>query len=61
MQAYTGARAAFMAGVQGERQRPPARLATYPLFHVSGLSTTVGCVVTGAKSVWPLGRFDAGR
>ena len=61
MQSYGGARGAFLAGVTGGGgAEPPVRLATYPLFHVSGLSNAVGCVMQGAKSVWPLGRFDAG-
>ena len=62
MQAYTAARAGYLAGVQagGGQTVPPTRLATYPLFHVSGLSNIVGCVATGAKSVWPLGRFEPG-
>jgi hypothetical protein len=34
------------------------RLAVFPLFHVSGLSTVVGGVEVGSKSVWLLGRFD---
>ena len=64
MQSYGGMRAAFLAsggraGMTGGGE-PPVRLATYPMFHVSGLSNAVGCVMQGAKSVWPLGRFDAG-
>ncbi len=71
MQPYSAARAMFLAGVtpgdaaakgvSGSDRLPPTRLAVYPLFHVSGLSTIVGCVALGAKSVWPLGRFDPGR
>jgi len=60
MQSYGGARGAFLAGITGGGGEPPVRLATYPMFHVSGLSNAVGCVMQGAKSVWPLGRFDAG-
>jgi acyl-CoA synthetase (AMP-forming)/AMP-acid ligase II len=67
MQGYGGLRGAFVAtggfptsGARGGGSEPPVRLATYPLFHVSGLSNAVGCVMQGAKSVWPLGRFDAG-
>jgi long-chain acyl-CoA synthetase len=37
---------------------PTVRLAPYPLFHVSGMSMAVSTVMTGAPTVWPLGRFD---
>jgi long-chain acyl-CoA synthetase len=37
---------------------PPVRLAPYPLFHVSGMSMAVSTVMSGAPTVWPLGRFD---
>ena len=57
-QSFTGARSAAMAGRTAPSGPPPVRLAPYPLFHVSGLSMSVGSVMTGAKSVWPLGRFD---
>jgi long-chain acyl-CoA synthetase len=40
---------------------PPTRLAVFPLFHVSGMSATVACMLNGATTVWPLGRFDPGR
>jgi acyl-CoA synthetase (AMP-forming)/AMP-acid ligase II len=40
-------------------ERPPVvRLAPYPLFHVSGMSMAVSTVMSGAPTVWPLGRFD---
>jgi long-chain acyl-CoA synthetase len=57
-QSFTGARGAALAGRTAATGPPPVRLAPYPLFHVSGLSMVVGSVMTGAKSVWPLGRFD---
>jgi long-chain acyl-CoA synthetase len=57
-QAFTGARGAAIAGRTAPSGAAPVRLAPYPLFHVSGLSMAVGGVMTGAKSVWPLGRFD---
>ncbi|MFN8025432.1 MAG: class I adenylate-forming enzyme family protein [Acidimicrobiia bacterium] len=60
-QPYGVTRAMWMAGVKpedGVTPRNPVRLAVYPLFHVSGLSTVVGGVEQGAKSVWMLGRFD---
>ncbi|MFN8028065.1 MAG: class I adenylate-forming enzyme family protein [Acidimicrobiia bacterium] len=65
MQGYGGLRGMYMAtggnlAAAPSGGEPPVRLATYPLFHVSGLSNVVGCVMQGAKSVWPLGRFDAG-
>ncbi len=63
MQGYGGLRGAYLATgalPAPTGAEPPVRLATYPLFHVSGLSNAVGCVMQGAKSVWPLGRFDAG-
>jgi acyl-CoA synthetase (AMP-forming)/AMP-acid ligase II len=70
MQAYSTARAMSLAGIEpgeaaakggGSDRLAPTRLAVYPLFHVSGLATVVGCVAMGAKTVWPLGRFDPGR
>jgi len=62
MQGYLAARGGFMAGITaGAGAPPPTRLASYPMFHVSGLSNAVGCLMTGATSVWPIGRFDAGR
>jgi len=63
MQPYGAARAMHIAGVQpgdAGASRQPVRLAVYPLFHVSGLSTVVGGVELGSKSVWMLGRFDPG-
>src|SRR4051794_719989 len=63
MQGYGGLRGAYLATgalPAPTGAEPPVRLATYPMFHVSGLSSAVGCVMQGAKSVWPLGRFDAG-
>jgi long-chain acyl-CoA synthetase len=61
MQPYGATRGAYLAGVkpgEGGAPRQPVRLAVYPLFHVSGLSTVVGGVELGSKSVWMLGRFD---
>lgn len=41
--------------------RPPCSLVTSPLFHVSGLhSAAVAALAGGIKTVWPMGRFDAG-
>jgi long-chain acyl-CoA synthetase len=61
-QSFIGARSIALAGITPPPTAPPAvRLAPYPLFHVSGLSMAVSSVMTGSPSVWPLGRFDAGR
>jgi len=36
-----------------------AILAPFPLFHLSGtMGSTTACLAGGAKTVWPLGRFD---
>ncbi|HZP29006.1 MAG TPA: class I adenylate-forming enzyme family protein [Acidimicrobiia bacterium] len=59
-QGYVAARGAHLAGIRSAATVPPTRLATYPLFHVSGVSAAGGSVLSGAKTVWPLGRFDAG-
>jgi acyl-CoA synthetase (AMP-forming)/AMP-acid ligase II len=58
LQPYGAARGAYLAGL-GAPAPQPVRLAVFPLFHVSGLSTIVGGVEHGSKSVWLLGRFDA--
>jgi acyl-CoA synthetase (AMP-forming)/AMP-acid ligase II len=56
---------AFMGARAGARRTQPApagpttRLAVFPLFHVSGLSATVGGMMNGTTTIWPLGRFDA--
>lgn len=61
-QSFIGARSMALAGMTAPPEGPPpVRLAPYPLFHVSGLSMVVSTVMTGSTSVWPLGRFDAGR
>ena len=61
-QSFIGARSMALAGMTSPpASPPPVRLAPYPLFHVSGLSMVVSTVMTGSTSVWPLGRFDAGR
>jgi acyl-CoA synthetase (AMP-forming)/AMP-acid ligase II len=58
LQKFMAARSAAMAPPAAGPSRPLVRLAPYPLFHVSGLSMMVGSVMTGSKTVWPLGRFD---
>lgn len=40
---------------------PPVRLCPFPLFHVSGMGTALSTVMTGGKTVWPIGRFDPAR
>ncbi|MCU1486236.1 MAG: Fatty acid--CoA ligase [Actinomycetia bacterium] len=60
-QSVIAARAMLLAGRTAGDAPPAARLAVFPLFHVSGLGTTVSGLLTGGTTVWPLGRFDAGR
>jgi acyl-CoA synthetase (AMP-forming)/AMP-acid ligase II len=60
-QSVIAARAMLLAGRTPGDGPPAARLAVFPLFHVSGLGTTVSGLLTGGTTVWPLGRFDAGR
>jgi len=54
---YIGARRALVEPPSGATQG--ALLAAFPLFHLSGSmgSTTAG-LAAGAKTVWPMGRFD---
>lgn len=61
LQNYIGYRGMVMAGITPKGGPPPVRLAVFPLFHVSGLGATVNGIMTGATSVWPLGRFDAAK
>jgi len=58
LQNYIGYRGMVMAGITPSGGPPPTRLAVFPLFHVSGLGATVNSIMTGATTVWPLGRFD---
>jgi len=44
-----------------EPSGPTCRLAVFPLFHVSGLSTTVSSLMTGDTTVWLLGRFEPNK
>ncbi len=55
-----GAREMLLRGVElGSAGPPGPRLAVFPLFHLSGMqSTAVAGMVSGQKSVWPMGRFD---
>ena len=56
-QLFITARAMAMAGITASGPGP-ARLAPFPLFHVSGLSSNVSTMMGVGTSVWPLGRFD---
>lgn len=41
---------------------PGATLAPFPLFHLSGtMGSATATLAGGAKTVWPMGRFDAGE
>ena len=45
----------------GDRE-PRAILAPFPLFHLSGtMGSATACLAAGAKTVWPMGRFDPQR
>ena len=49
-----------MARVWARGAAPQAvRLCPFPLFHVSGMGTAISTVMTGGKTVWPLGCFEA--
>ncbi len=59
---YLSARGALLRGIDPPADTPPpTRLAVFPLFHVSGIGTTLAAVLGGGTTVWPLGRFDAGE
>ena len=60
LQLYIGARGMLLAGREAGTAQPP-RLAVFPMFHVSGLGTTVSAMLSGGTTIWPLGRFDAGN
>jgi acyl-CoA synthetase (AMP-forming)/AMP-acid ligase II len=60
---FHGARLMMSNPTQGELpQLPNSILVTSPLFHVSGLHcAAVTGLAGGAKTVWPMGRFDPER
>lgn len=60
LQRYIASRGMHMAGrsIDGP---PMTRLGVFPLFHVSGLGTTVSSLLSGIPTVWVTGRFDAGK
>ncbi len=55
-----GARAAAQAGI-GADGVPVIRLAVFPLFHISGFGSFLSALAFGHTTVWPTGRFEAGR
>lgn len=61
LQLFIADRSLVMAGVPVGTTSPAVRLSPYPLFHVSGMGTAISTVMTGAKTVWPLGRFEPSR
>ena len=61
LQLFIQDRGMVMAGVNRGAAPPSVRLSPYPLFHVSGMGTAVSTVMTGGKTVWPLGRFEPSR
>ncbi len=63
LNSFIAARAMLMAGRPAPTGAQPqaVRLSVFPLFHISGLSGMVSTLALGTKTVWPAGRFDAGR
>jgi acyl-CoA synthetase (AMP-forming)/AMP-acid ligase II len=61
LQLFIQDRSMLVAGVTPGAAPPSVRLSPFPLFHVSGMGTAVSTVMTGGKTVWPLGRFEPSR
>jgi long-chain acyl-CoA synthetase len=61
LQLFIQDRSMLVAGVTKGDAPPSVRLSPFPLFHVSGMGTAVSTVMTGGKTVWPLGRFEPSR
>jgi long-chain acyl-CoA synthetase len=61
LQSFLGGLGLASSGRTAAAGPPPTRLAPFPLFHVSGMSSAVSSVMNGIKSVWPIGRFDPAR
>jgi long-chain acyl-CoA synthetase len=61
LQLFIQDRGMVAAGVAPGEGPSPVRLTPFPLFHISGMGATVSTVMTGAKTVWPLGRFEPTR
>ena len=57
---FIGARSATQAGI-GADSVPIVRLAVFPLFHISGFGSFISALAFGHTTVWPTGRFEAGR
>ena len=55
LQLFIQDRSMVVAGVTRGAGPPAVRLSPFPLFHVSGMGTAVSTVMTGSKTVWPLG------
>jgi acyl-CoA synthetase (AMP-forming)/AMP-acid ligase II len=59
LQSFLGVLGMAVSGrVPGGGGPQPSRLAPFPLFHVSGMSSAVSSVMSGIKTVWTMGRFD---
>jgi acyl-CoA synthetase (AMP-forming)/AMP-acid ligase II len=61
LQLFIQDRSMLVAGATRGGAPPSVRLSPFPLFHVSGMGTAVSTVMTGGKTVWPLGRFEPSR
>jgi acyl-CoA synthetase (AMP-forming)/AMP-acid ligase II len=61
LQLFIQDRSMLVAGRTSTGAPPPVRLSPFPLFHVSGMGTAISTVLTGGKTVWPIGRFDPAR
>ena len=56
---FIGARRAMSEPASGKQG---ATLAPFPLFHLSGsMGSTTSMLAAGAKTVWPMGRFDPAK
>jgi long-chain acyl-CoA synthetase len=59
LQNFISARGMVLAGRSPSDAPPPIRLVVFPLFHVSGLGSTVNGLHTGSTGAWFLSRFEA--
>jgi long-chain acyl-CoA synthetase len=59
LQNFISARGMVLAGRGPSDAPPPIRLVVFPLFHVSGLGSTVNGLHTGSTGAWFLSRFEA--
>ena len=60
LQQFIAARGMHLAG-RSASGPPMTRLGVFPLFHVSGMGTTVSSLMGGIPTVWLQGRFDPGK